>query len=353
MRKLIKKILKEGEWEWANKVEAKLTKGLILCPNHERFSGGCKEVFKVDEVIHQHATDRMVYLKDLENGNRYANTMKDMMQWLSDGDYVISYQPLKESKDFDWIESAGSSKIDKDDNYAIYLGKDLDFSGVDADSLGVDPMSDLRKLNKREMFINVFFNNLEKFGYDISSARTHFNFIKWVYLNGNYYIPKMSLEYDDRYIEDPSWKGEYVVLYNPIDVNHFVQSKVIGESIDDFNWIKDVEVSLPFIDVELNNAYDIHFINPKEFIKQAEQCGVRTRTAEDMVYKTSYIRAREYQEVSSVSIYCDEHRNTHYKGVKPSLLLSFYDDLNRLIISSYWVAEDQEITILPYKKRQR
>ncbi len=104
MRKLIKNILRENEWDWANKVEPKLTKGLILCPIHERFSGGCKEVFKVDEVIHQHAPDRMVYLKDLENGNRYANTMKDMMQWLSDGDYVIAYQPLKESDDFDWIK---------------------------------------------------------------------------------------------------------------------------------------------------------------------------------------------------------------------------------------------------------
>ena len=103
MRKLIKNILRENEWDWANKVEPKLTKGLILCPNHERFSGGCKEVFKVDEVIHQHATDRMVYLKDLENGKRYANTMKDMMQWLSDGDYVISYQPLKENE-WDWVK---------------------------------------------------------------------------------------------------------------------------------------------------------------------------------------------------------------------------------------------------------
>ena len=37
MRKLIKNILRENEWDWANKVEPKLTKGLILCPNHERF----------------------------------------------------------------------------------------------------------------------------------------------------------------------------------------------------------------------------------------------------------------------------------------------------------------------------
>ena len=141
---------------------------------------------------------------------------------------LMSRRSLRESDEFDWIKSIGSSKIDKDNNYAIYLGKDLDFSGVNADDLGVHPKSKLRKLNKREMFINVFFNNLEEFGYDVETARTEFNFIKWVYLNGNnpptsYNIPKMSLEYDDNFIEDPSWEGEYVVLHNPIDINHFVQ----------------------------------------------------------------------------------------------------------------------------------
>lgn len=104
MRKLIKKILRENEWDWANKVEPKLTKGLILCPNHEKFRGGCKEVLKVDKVRDRYAPDKLVYLKDLETGNRYADTIKKMMQWLSDGEFIIAYQPLKESDDFDWIK---------------------------------------------------------------------------------------------------------------------------------------------------------------------------------------------------------------------------------------------------------
>lgn len=170
--------------------------------------------------------------------------------------FMIKNKMIKESNEFDWIKGVGSPKIDKDNNYAIYLGKDLDFSGVNADDLGVHPMSELRKLNKREMFINVFFNNLEEFGYDVENARTQFNFIKWVYLNGNtpptnYDIPKMSLEYDDRFVEDPSWEGQYVVLHNPIDINHFVQRKVLGESIDDFSWTKSDDID----NIKLNNVY--------------------------------------------------------------------------------------------------
>lgn len=43
-------------------------------------------------------------LTGLETGNRYANTIKDMMEWLSDGEYKITYQPLKESDYLDWIK---------------------------------------------------------------------------------------------------------------------------------------------------------------------------------------------------------------------------------------------------------
>lgn len=184
------------------------------------------------------------------------NGQYEIVDNVKDFIFMIKNKMIKESNEFDWVKDIGSSKIDKDNNYAIYLGKDLNFSDVNADDLGVHPKSNLRKLNKREMFINVFFNNLEEFGYDVEQARTHFNFIKWVYLNGNnpptsYDIPKMSLEYDDRFVEDPSWEGQYVVLHNPIDINDFVQRKVLGESIDDFNWAKSDDID----NIKLNNVY--------------------------------------------------------------------------------------------------
>jgi len=212
MRKLIKKILRENEWDWVEKIEPKLTKGLILCPNHERFSGGCKEVFKVDEVIHEHAPDRMVYLKDLENGNRYADTMKDMMQWLSDGDYVISFQPLKESNDFDWV--------------------------------------------------------------------------------------------------------------------------------------KDVKVSIPFDHVKIGTAYTIDFIDGLSFIRESEKCGVNN--AEDIVYDTYYVIPRERMYLESRQAYCGDENWDHFEGQRPSLELSFYNNQNKLINSSYWVVEGQEVEIRPY-----
>ena len=156
----------------------------------------------------------MVYLKDLETGNRYADTIKKMMQWLSDGEYIISYQPLKES--------------------------------------------------------------------------------------------------------------------------------------DELDWIRDVEASIPFMDVELSRPYTLKVINVKEFIKQARHCGISLDIAEDMAYKTSYITALSTGALPSMSIYCDDNRKTHYHKSKPALELNFYDDDNKLIQSSYWVAEDQEITIQPY-----
>lgn len=91
-------ITESNDFDWVKGVEPKLTKGLVLCPNHEKFSGGCKEVVKVDEVKDGYAPDKMVYLKDLETNNLYAETITNMMKWLSDDEYVISYQTLRESK---------------------------------------------------------------------------------------------------------------------------------------------------------------------------------------------------------------------------------------------------------------
>ena len=98
-----KTIKEENELNWIKDVEPKLTKGLILCPNHEKFVGGCLEILKVDKRRDRHTPDKLVYLQSLETGKRYANTLKKWMQWLSDGEYVIKFQPLKESDDLQWI----------------------------------------------------------------------------------------------------------------------------------------------------------------------------------------------------------------------------------------------------------
>ncbi len=123
--------------------------------------------------------------------------------------------------------------------------------------------------------------------------------------------------------------------------------KILKES-DDFDWIRDVEASIPFTEVEISRLYTLKVINVEEFIKQARHCGVSLDIAEDMAYSTSYIIALDRGFSPSGGIYCDDNRRTHYHKMKPALELNFYDDDNKLIHSSYWVAEDQEIAILPY-----
>jgi len=126
--------------------------------------------------------------------------------------------------------------------------------------------------------------------------------------------------------------------------------KILKES-DDFDWVREVEVSIPFADVELSRPYDLKIITVNEFIKQAGKCGINN--AEDIVYNTDYVKALERDWYDSGAIYCGDYNEEHYEGEKLSLLLNFYDDDNKLIHSSYWVAENQEVIIVPYKKRQR
>lgn len=121
--------------------------------------------------------------------------------------------------------------------------------------------------------------------------------------------------------------------------------KILKES-GDWNWVKDVEASIPFKDVVLGNKYGIHFVNPKGFIWHTEQCGVAN--ANDLVYQTSYVRASQYDRLTSPSIYCDDNRSEHYDYSRPCLQLSFYNDLDRVIHPMYWVAEGQEVMIVPY-----
>ena len=126
--------------------------------------------------------------------------------------------------------------------------------------------------------------------------------------------------------------------------------KILKES-DDFDWVREVEVSIPFADVELSRPYDLKIINVNEFIKQVGKCGINN--AEDIAYDTDYVKALERGWYESGVIYCGEDYEEHYEGEKLSLQLNFYDDDNKLIHSGYWVAENQEVIIVPYKKRQR
>lgn len=126
--------------------------------------------------------------------------------------------------------------------------------------------------------------------------------------------------------------------------------KILKES-DDFDWVREVEVSIPFADVELSRPYDLKIINVNEFIKQVGKCGINN--GEDIAYDTDYVKALERGRYESGVIYCGEDYEEHYEGEKLSLQLNFYDDDNKLIHSGYWVAENQEVIIVPYKKRQR
>lgn len=99
MRKLIRKILKEDEWDFVKYTEAKLVKGIFLCNNSKKFASGNTVVTKVDDF-----RPNMVYTTDLVTGNHYVNQLDRVMEWLKSGEMTIC-DPLNESNDMDWIEN--------------------------------------------------------------------------------------------------------------------------------------------------------------------------------------------------------------------------------------------------------
>ena len=119
--------------------------------------------------------------------------------------------------------------------------------------------------------------------------------------------------------------------------------KILKES-DDLKWIKDVKASIPFDEVNYT-FYRIEFIDDERFIWEAKKCGVDN--AEDIVYDTDYVKVLEKTYLESGAVYCGDS-NIYYEGDKASLELNFYDTENKLIHSGYWVAEDQEVNLLPY-----
>jgi|SaaInlStandDraft_2_1057019.scaffolds.fasta_scaffold66538_2 hypothetical protein len=86
MRKLIKKILKEDEWDFVRDVEAKLVVGAHLCFNDkDKFdSVGMSEVTKISK-------DNYVFMTDMGTGNEYADHIDEVMNWLKYGEVTICH----------------------------------------------------------------------------------------------------------------------------------------------------------------------------------------------------------------------------------------------------------------------
>ncbi len=121
---------------------------------------------------------------------------------------------------------------------------------------------------------------------------------------------------------------------------------IIREEMDDLEWIRNVKATIPFDQTNTRSPYTIEFTDVEKFIKQAVNCGVSN--AEDVVYDTDYVRVLEKAILESGAIYCGDSNEKHYEGYKHVLNLNFFDINNNLIHSAYWVAEDQEVDLLPY-----
>ena len=107
MRKLIRKILREDEWDFVRDTEAKLVKGMYLCSNNSKKFASSHTV--VTRVAHsfshpENSPAVMVYTTDLHTGNHYVDHLDSVMAWLKSGEMRIC-DPLNESNDMDWIEN--------------------------------------------------------------------------------------------------------------------------------------------------------------------------------------------------------------------------------------------------------
>ncbi len=324
MRKLIKNILRENEWDWANKVEPKLTKGLILCPNHERFKGGCLEVLKVDKRKDRHAPDKLVYLQSLETGNRYANTLKQMMQWLSDGEYIITYQPLKESDDLDWIKGVDTYyKVEQ-----LEVGKMYEFE------------PDYSIMGKWE-------------GYD--------DFPSWLssYEGQNFYIikqepkprfPKIGeitfkqigesnkMVYDGKYVKLPYNARVFLWgKFKEVDTPEFVTES------NDLDWIKDEKLNLgQYFDTNNFNEGD-------EFTLMGELMGGHSNSPKNWSNEPFKVVINTVGEnfrdcTFNISIdYCDA-----VKKMEISRDCSKWPE-DHVFLNNYFVDEDRDLTVISHK----
>lgn len=120
---------------------------------------------------------------------------------------------------------------------------------------------------------------------------------------------------------------------------------IIREEMDDLEWIRNVKATLPFQKTKYS-FYRIEFLDAKNFILEAEKCGVNN--ADDIVYDTEYVKVMERAWLESGAVYCGDGNEEHYEGDKFTLSLNFYDNQNQLIHSGYWVAEDEGVELLPY-----
>ena len=93
MRKLIRKILREDEWDFVRDVVPELRKGMYLCNKHGR-----------PFEIHGVGENWMTFYQDDVNRTTISHKINYIMSRLKSGTMRIC-DPLNESNDMDWIEN--------------------------------------------------------------------------------------------------------------------------------------------------------------------------------------------------------------------------------------------------------